>query len=376
MNRFLSLFLACALPFTGGCSALARLINPPLSPTFGTGNPTVALCIFPGPGGQNEQAVLNFEASLGRKLNCDDHNEKFLAQPYTIEQWDIENGRIPELTQSPGTLNNTCIDGTQIGNTETFTGSISGTTLTATVVPTTTNLTPSLTVSGAGISAGTAITGYLTGTGGVGTYTVNNSQTVASEAMTGSYDPYLHIMAANVKALSGIVYFRLFPEMNDDQGDKCAFGSNSQAFVQAWIYIFNLFKSDGVTNALWIWAPGQGLFDNGNYIKWYPGNQYVYAIGEDRYNKTVSPVVPQNFQAEVCYAAGQLGKPAMLTETGAIGTEGGGTTANQTQWLSTILQGCPTLILVNWFNTNDVTNPRDYSITDPLAFAAFAAVGK
>lgn len=38
-------------------------------------------------------------------------------------------------------------------------------------------------ITGAGITAGTYITGFITGAGGIGTYFVNNSQTVASEAI-------------------------------------------------------------------------------------------------------------------------------------------------------------------------------------------------
>jgi hypothetical protein len=45
------------------------------------------------------------------------------------------------------------------------------------------------TISGSGIASGTQITAFGTGTGGTGTYTVNNSQTVASEAMTASGIP-------------------------------------------------------------------------------------------------------------------------------------------------------------------------------------------
>ena len=59
------------------------------------------------------------------------------------------------------------------------TGSISGTTLTVTGV-TSGTLEDDQYIVGSGISAGTKIVGYGTGNGGTGTYTVNNSQTVAS----------------------------------------------------------------------------------------------------------------------------------------------------------------------------------------------------
>lgn len=64
------------------------------------------------------------------------------------------------------------------------TGSISGTTLTVTAV-TSGTLAVNQPITGAGVTAGTVITGLAAGTtGGVGTYTVNNSQTVASETLT------------------------------------------------------------------------------------------------------------------------------------------------------------------------------------------------
>ncbi len=67
-----------------------------------------------------------------------------------------------------------------------FTGSISGTTLTVTAV-TAGTLAIGQEVSGTGVTAGTVITGFLTGTGATGTYTVNNSQTVASESLTAEF---------------------------------------------------------------------------------------------------------------------------------------------------------------------------------------------
>ena len=69
-----------------------------------------------------------------------------------------------------------------------LTGSISGTTLTVSATPSGA-LGPGQTISGSGVASGTQITAFGTGTGGTGTYTVNNSQTVASEAMTASGIP-------------------------------------------------------------------------------------------------------------------------------------------------------------------------------------------
>lgn len=66
-----------------------------------------------------------------------------------------------------------------------FTGSMSTTVLTVSAVASG-KLQVGQVISGAGIAANTMIISLGTGTGGTGTYNINNSQTVASEAMTGS----------------------------------------------------------------------------------------------------------------------------------------------------------------------------------------------
>jgi hypothetical protein len=64
----------------------------------------------------------------------------------------------------------------------TFTGSISGTTLTVTAVSAGT-IQVGQVIAGTGVTAGTTITALGTGTGSTGTYTVSASQTVASTAI-------------------------------------------------------------------------------------------------------------------------------------------------------------------------------------------------
>jgi hypothetical protein len=69
----------------------------------------------------------------------------------------------------------------------TFTGSIAGTTLTVSASGTG-YISPRTVLTGTGVAANTIVTSQLTGgAGGVGTYAVNNSQTVASTALTTTY---------------------------------------------------------------------------------------------------------------------------------------------------------------------------------------------
>jgi Protein of unknown function (DUF4054) len=70
-----------------------------------------------------------------------------------------------------------------------FTASISGTTLDVTAI-TAGSLAAGYVLSGVGITPGTYVTELGSGTGGVGTYTVNNTQTVDAEEMSAA-TPYV-----------------------------------------------------------------------------------------------------------------------------------------------------------------------------------------
>lgn len=95
---------------------------------------------------------------------------------------------------SPGATVTATINGAVV------TGSISTTTLTVTAV-TSGTLAVGQTISGTGVTAGTTITAFGTGTGGAGTYTVSASQTVASTTITAS-GTNLNVSAVS----SGTVY--------------------------------------------------------------------------------------------------------------------------------------------------------------------------
>ena len=76
---------------------------------------------------------------------------------------------------------------TYTGSTASFTGSISGTILTVTAVASGTIITDQV-LTGGSVTAGTKIVNQLTGAaGGIGTYTVNTSQTLSSTSLTGTY---------------------------------------------------------------------------------------------------------------------------------------------------------------------------------------------
>jgi len=76
--------------------------------------------------------------------------------------------------------------GATSGSTSTFTGSISGTTLTVSALGTGT-IGVNQVLSGGSVASGTTITGFVSGTfGGVGVYTVSVTQTLSSTSLTGT----------------------------------------------------------------------------------------------------------------------------------------------------------------------------------------------
>lgn len=86
---------------------------------------------------------------------------------------------------------------TYIENIAVVTGAISGTTLTVSAVSSGT-LSVGQIISGTGITSGTTITAFGTGTGGAGTYTVSASQTASSTTITAQSNPWGYAINTNV----------------------------------------------------------------------------------------------------------------------------------------------------------------------------------
>ena len=130
---------------------------------------------------------------------------KSITDPTTVAFNQIENfgdGRIGILYNEPAGANGTTQYDTHVYDLRStgviinvipisVTGSMSGTTLTVSAVSTGT-IAIGDAIDGNGIAPNTTVTGFVSGTNGVGTYTVNTSQTVSSEAMDLSDDWTIH----------------------------------------------------------------------------------------------------------------------------------------------------------------------------------------
>jgi hypothetical protein len=92
--------------------------------------------------------------------------------------------------------------------------------------------------------------------------------------------------ADGVKSLKSRVYFTFNHE--PEAAASNSFGTSAQ-YVAAWRKIVSVFRARGATNArfLWImtgWAYTVGSSDRRAAAKWYPGDAYVDALGDDEYN--------------------------------------------------------------------------------------------
>lgn len=140
----------------------------------------------------------------GEPIDPEDANDAFDMLNDMLDTWSNSTMMVNYITEIIFTLTGnvyqyTIGPGGTIGGT--FTGSISGTTLTVTAIPLG-NVALGQYLSGSGVTAGTQIAQFLTGAGGVGTYRVNTSQTVVSTTLTSYYQRPLRINSAFVRVSS------------------------------------------------------------------------------------------------------------------------------------------------------------------------------
>lgn len=143
----------------------------------------------------------------GEPFVASDYNTGFERLNDLMEQWSNSPLMVPYITEiifnlTTNTSKYTIGPGGSIGGT--FTGAISGTTLTVSAIPAG-NIALGQYLTGSGITAGTQITAFLTGAGLTGTYTVSISQTAGSTTVTSYYQRPLRINSAFVR-VSGLDY--------------------------------------------------------------------------------------------------------------------------------------------------------------------------
>ncbi len=144
----------------------------------------------------------------------------------------------------------------------TFTGSITTTTLTVTVAPADGSIYIGMPITGTGVTAGTTITAYGTGTGLAGTYTVSASQTVASTTITGTLPTKVTIEKAGIYNIQFSIQFinanandqavsvwarqngTDIPDSNGDLSIPAKHGATDGRLIAAWNYFVTAAAGD------------------------------------------------------------------------------------------------------------------------------------
>lgn len=109
------------------------------------------------------------------------------------------------------------------------------------------------------------------------------------DIIDGMYDWRFRIMARQIKEIGHPILFRLNNEMNSDW---TSYGSSAclddpEIYITLWRRIYDIFKSEGVDNAIWIFNPNDESFPPCGYnasMAFYPGDEYVQLFGVTGYN--------------------------------------------------------------------------------------------
>ena len=109
------------------------------------------------------------------------------------------------------------------------------------------------------------------------------------DILDGLYDERLNKMAKQIKEIGHPIFFRLNNEMNSDWtsygGSACL--DDPEIYVELWRKIYDIFKANGVDNAIWVFNPNDESYPPCGYnasMAYYPGDEYVQVFGVTGYN--------------------------------------------------------------------------------------------
>ena len=105
----------------------------------------------------------------------------------------------------------------------------------------------------------------------------------------GEYEQQIRAFARGAKEFGKPFLFRLNNEMNTDWTNYSGVVnlSDPEIYVENWRRIYNIFKDEGVNNAIWVFNPNNHEFPPSrwnDFINYYPGDEYVQVFGVTGYN--------------------------------------------------------------------------------------------
>lgn len=110
------------------------------------------------------------------------------------------------------------------------------------------------------------------------------------ETYKGKYDDKIRALARQIKEEIKLpFFFRLNNEMNTDWTNYSGVINlaDPEIYVESWRRVYNIFKEEGVDNAIWVFNPNDRNYPPcnwNNFLAYYPGDEYVQMIGVTGYN--------------------------------------------------------------------------------------------
>lgn len=162
-----------------------------------------------------------------------------------------------------------------------------------------------------------------------------------SDVARGKYDKYIEQWASDVKDIYTPVFLCVGQEMNDPYRYPWGPQNNSaKDFKAAWRHIYNVFKTIGARNVIWVWSPHPAY---GYYDAYYPGKEYVDYVGISVLNYgtvaswskwwTFTEILGSHYKELTKFK-----KPLMITEFGCLSIGG-----NRSTWFKEALTELPLL---------------------------------
>jgi hypothetical protein len=90
------------------------------------------------------------------------------------------------------------------------------------------------------------------------------------DTLKGRYDDHILKLAKWMKAVKCPIYFRIGYEFDFPQNSY-----DPQKYQQVYRYIVDHLRADGVDNVAYVWHSACLLESKGNFMDWYPGDNYV-----------------------------------------------------------------------------------------------------
>ncbi|MFC1617001.1 sugar-binding protein [Candidatus Margulisiibacteriota bacterium] len=191
--------------------------------------------------------------------------------------------------------------------------------------------------------------------------------------LDGEWDEHIDDWARQVKRFQYPIFLRIMHEFNIEAYPWCLVNNDKdpQKYIKAFRYIVDRFRAIGAYNAYWVWSPMNYSHPSrpwNDYVKAYPGDNYVDWIGLDGYNWGTIHEWSQWQTFEVLFkesvrtcAKHFPKKPIMIAEFAST-IEGG----NKVKWITEIPYYLKTTLkqikLIHWF---DLKKEADWRIKSP-----------